>query len=106
MAETIGTYYFQIAPSSEGVGKDIESMLNGSDSIGGVADSLSGTFAGALGAAGAAMAAVTAAVGTLTGAIVESGEALLDATVAAAEYGDNVDKMSQKMGISAEAYQE
>lgn len=106
MAETIGTYYFQIAPSAEGVGGDIENMLNGSDSIGGVADSLSGTFAGALGAAGAAMAAVTAAAGIMVGAIVEAGDAFLDAATSAAEYGDNVDKMSQKMGISAEAYQE
>ena len=106
MAETIGTYYFQLAPSADGVGKDVENMLNGSDSIGGVADSLSGTFAGALGAAGAAMAAVTAAAGIMVGAIVEAGEAFLDAATSAAEYGDNVDKMSQKMGISAEAYQE
>ena len=106
MAETIGTYYFQIAPSAEGVGGNIEDMLNGSDSIGGVADSLSGTFAGALGAAGAAMAAVTAAAGIMVGAIVEAGDAFLDAATSAAEYGDNVDKMSQKMGISAEAYQE
>lgn len=106
MAETIGTYYFQIAPSAEGVGGDIENMLNGSDSIGGVADSLSGTFSAALGAAGAAMAAVTAAAGIMVGAIVEAGDAFLDAATSAAEYGDNVDKMSQKMGISAEAYQE
>lgn len=106
MAETIGTYYFQIAPSAEGVGGNIEDMLNGSDSIGGVADSLSGTFAGALGVAGAAMAAVTAAAGIMVGAIVEAGDAFLDAATSAAEYGDNVDKMSQKMGISAEAYQE
>lgn len=106
MAETIGTYYFQIAPSAEGVGVNIEDMLNGSDSIGGVADSLSGTFSAALGVAGAAMAAVTAAAGIMVGAIVEAGDAFLDAATSAAEYGDNVDKMSQKMGISAEAYQE
>jgi len=106
MAETIGTYYFQIAPSADGVGGNIEDMLNGSDSIGGVADSLSGTFSAALGAAGAAMAAVTAAAGIMVGAIVEAGDAFLDAATSAAEYGDNVDKMSQKMGISAEAYQE
>lgn len=106
MAETIGTYYFQIAPSAEGVGGNIEDMLNGSDSIGGVADSLSGTFAGALGVAGAAMAAVTAAAGIMVGAIVEAGDAFIDAATSAAEYGDNVDKMSQKAGFSAEAWQE
>lgn len=106
MAETIGTYYFQIAPSAEGVGGNIEDMLNGSDSIGGVADSLSGTFSAALGVAGAAMAAVTAAAGIMVGAIVEAGDAFLDAATSAAEYGDNVDKMSQKAGFSAESWQE
>ena len=52
------------------------------------------------------MGAVTAAAGIMVGAIVEAGDAFLDAATSAAEYGDNVDKMSQKMGISAEAYQE
>ena len=108
MAETIGTYYFQIAPSAEGISEKMSAVLGdaGKDAGGSIADGLSGALTGAAGFAGAALAGVTAAVGTLTGAIVESGEALLDATVAAAEYGDNVDKMSQKMGISAEAYQE
>lgn len=108
MAETIGTYYFQLAPSAEGVSEKMSAVLGdaGKDAGGSIASGLSGALTGVAGFAGAALAGVTAAVGTLTGAIVESGEALLDATVAAAEYGDNVDKMSQKMGISAEAYQE
>ena len=47
----------------------------------------------------AAVGLVTTAVGTLTGALVKgAGEV--------AAYGDNIDKMSQKMGLSAEAYQE
>ena len=108
MAETIGTYYFQLAPSAKGVSEEMSAILSdaGKDAGGSIASGLSGALTGVAGFAGAALAGVTAAVGTLTGAIVESGEALLDATVAAAEYGDNVDKMSQKMGISAEAYQE
>ena len=108
MAETIGTYYFQIAPSAKGVSEEMSAILGdaGKDAGGSIASGLRGALTGVAGFAGAALAGVTAAVGTLTGAIVESGEALLDATVAAAEYGDNVDKMSQKMGISAEAYQE
>lgn len=108
MAETIGTYYFQLAPSAKGVSEEMSAILGdaGKDAGGSIASGLSGALTGVAGFAGAALAGVTAAVGTLTGAIVESGEALLDATVAAAEYGDNVDKMSQKMGISAEAYQE
>lgn len=44
-----------------------------------------------------------AAVGT---AAVAAGTALVKSTGEVAAYGDNIDKMSQKMGISIEAYQE
>ena len=47
--------------------------------------------------------AAIAAVGT---AAVAAGTAVVKATGDVAAYGDNIDKMSQKMGISAEAYQE
>lgn len=50
-------------------------------------------------AAAAALAAATAAVtATVAGIVKATGET--------AEYGDNIDKMSQKLGMSAEAYQE
>ena len=39
-------------------------------------------------------------------AAVNVGKTLVRSTGQVAEYGDNIDKMSQKMGISAEAYQE
>ena len=47
--------------------------------------------------------AAVAAVGTAT---VVAGKELYKATADVAAYGDQIDKMSQKMGISAEAYQE
>lgn len=50
-------------------------------------------------AGGAAIAAVGAATVAMTGAFIKSADNV-------AEYGDNIDKMSQKLGISAEAYQE
>ena len=50
-------------------------------------------------AATAALAAGTAAVAGLTTAIV-------DGTKETASYGDNIDKLSQKIGISAQAFQE
>ena len=53
-------------------------------------------------AAGVGAAAV-AAVGT---AAIAAGTSLVKGTGDVAAYGDNIDKMSQKMGISAEAYQE
>lgn len=48
---------------------------------------------------GAAMAAATASV-------VATGKAFINAANDVASYGDNIDKMSQKMGISTKAYQE
>lgn len=106
MAESLGTYYFQIAPSAEGVQGQIADMLNGSDSIGGVASTLSGSFSAALGVAGTAIAGVTAAATVMTGAVIAGGEAFMEAATSAAEYGDTVDKMSAKANMSAVSYQE
>ena len=50
-------------------------------------------------AGGAAVAAVGAATVAMTGALIKGADDV-------AAYGDNIDKMSQKLGISAEAYQE
>ena len=62
-----------------------------------------GNFGGAIKTAAKVGVAAFAAVGT---AAVGAGAALVKGTGAVAEYGDNIDKMSQKMGLSAEAYQE
>ena len=55
-------------------------------------------------AAGAKVAA--AAVAAVATAAVAATAKLVDAAGDTAEYGDNIDKMSQKLGMSAEAYQE
>ena len=47
-----------------------------------------------------------AAIGLVATAAPAMGGALIQGTGDVASYGDNIDKMSQKMGISAEAYQE
>lgn len=108
MAETIGTYYFQLAPSAEGVSEKISGVLGdaGKDAGGSIASGLESALGGVAGLAGAAIGGVTAAVTALTGAVMASGEALLDATMDAASYGDTVDKMSQKANMSAESWQE
>lgn len=68
-------------------------------SIGGFAGGVAKIGGAALLGGAAAITAIgTAAIGTTT--------EIVQATGAVAEYGDNIDKMSQKMGISAEAYQE
>ena len=97
MADTIGTYYFQLAPSTEGIGNSISKALGDAGEQGG--KSFSSGFGKVFGTAGAVIGGITAAVGGISSAVV-------NATSSLAEYGDNIDKMSQKMGISAEAYQE
>lgn len=47
-----------------------------------------------------------AAFGAIAGAAAVAGGAVVKATGDVASYGDNIDKMSQKMGLTAEAYQE
>jgi len=53
-----------------------------------------------------AVAGVTAAVGGAVAGVSSLSGMMLDAAGSAAVYGDNIDKMSQKLGMSAEAYQE
>lgn len=71
---------------------DTSGLQSGLSGIGSVAK-------GALGVAAAGFAAVTTAAVATTGAI-------MNGVSAAADYGDNIDKMSQKMGLSTDAYQE
>ncbi len=53
-----------------------------------------------------AATAAAAAVAAATAAVVGCVAGVVKATAETAEYGDNIDKMSQKLGMSAEAYQE
>lgn len=53
-----------------------------------------------------ALAVGTAAFTALTSGVAAFSKKVVDAAGEVAAYGDNIDKMSQKMGISAEAYQE
>lgn len=47
-----------------------------------------------------------AAVGAVSAASVGMAKSFMDSASSVAQYGDNIDKMSQKMGLSAQAYQE
>ena len=67
------------------------------------ASSFKSKFQTALGTAGKVGAATFTAVATGTAAATT---AMVAGAKKTADYGDNIDKMSQKMGISAEAYQE
>lgn len=94
-----------IVPNMAGAQEEISSQLGAAaESAGTSAGSAGGrNFVSALGrglaGAGAAVAATTAAIGA-------AGTALYNSTAAAAEYGDTIDKNSQRLGISTQAYQE
>lgn len=110
MAEnTIGTAYVQIIPSAEGISGSLSSVLDGEAASAGdsagktLGGSISGGLTSALAgagkvAAGALAAATTAVAGLATG--------IMSAAGSTAEYGDKIDKMSQKLGMSSEKYQE
>lgn len=100
MAE-LGQYYIDIVPSTEGLGGKIEQAMGGeverAGKTGGngfltsFGDMLAKGAAGAFSALGNAMSGLTSK--------------FISGAKETAAYGDNVDKMSQKIGISAEAYQ-
>lgn len=97
MAETIGTAYVQIEPSFDGAVQKIDKQFGGAGAASG--KSFTSGFGVAMRGFGVATVAAGAAIGAM-------GAKLASASSEAASYGDHVDKMSQKMGISAEAYQE
>lgn len=111
MAEKIevAKAFVTIVPSMEGSQAEITKELTGvtneaADKAGAESGGKFGDkFASAIKGAGAAIAGAMAAA---TGAAVATGKAFLDSANDVAAYGDQVDKMSQKMGISATAYQE
>ena len=79
--------------------KELEKQGDAFDKVKEKAAAFGSGLATAAKAAAAGIAAVTAAAGAMVGAVVKGVSSV-------AEYGDNIDKMSQKLGMSAEAYQE
>ena len=98
MATELATAYVRIVPTTDGIEENLVKAMgtpsehagqkSGKAIAGGIAKGL------AVGAAAVGTAAVTMVTGLVNGAR------------SVAEYGDNVDKMSQKIGISAQAYQQ
>lgn len=91
----------------EGVGGGAETAAGGLDQAEGSAGGLASTLAGTLvSGAGAALTAIeTMAVGAVS-LFGQIAGAITDVVGGLAEYGDKIDKESQKLGISAQAYQE
>ena len=82
---------------------DSSGFDQGAEEASGKAQSLGSKIKSGLGTAGKIAGAALVAVGT---AAVGATKALIDGASATAQYGDHIDKMSQKLGISATAYQE
>jgi len=97
----IAKAYVQIIPTTKDMGSNLSSALDGE--LGSAGEKGGKTWSAAFG--GAARGAVTA-VTAVTGATAAMGAAVVKSASATAQYGDNIDKMSQKMGMTAEAYQE
>lgn len=97
----IAQAYVQILPSTDGIKENLTSVLNDAgESAGQSAGSKMGAALG-----NGAKAFVTAGT-ALLGTTMAAGGAFVKATGDLAAYGDEIDKSSQKLGISAEAYQE
>lgn len=92
----LGTAYIQVVPSAQGISGSISNLFNGEASSAG--DEVGGVFGNNL---------LGAMKGALTGAAVAGAVSALKNTVLnVASAGDEIDKMSQKVGLSAKAYQE
>lgn len=106
MADTeVARAVVTIVPSMEGAQKSITEQLTGAASSAG--DKAGATAGSAFGGGlSKGLAVAGAAVTAVAGATTAAGAAFMSAAGDVASYGDNIDKMSQKIGISAEAYQE
>lgn len=98
---TLGSAYVQIIPSADGISGSITNVLKGeSEEAGQKAGGLfSSGFAGKI---GKGLAVSTAAVGAFGAA---ASVAVGKAAKQTADMGDQIDKMSQKVGFSTDAYQ-
>lgn len=101
MSTELAKAYVQIIPSAQGIKANLAKELGaeadnaGKESGGKFAES----FKSSLGTLVKTTGSLIAGVGTMSAALVQ-------ATNDAATHGDEIDKMSQKLGLSASAYQE
>ena len=105
----IGRAYITIVPSLQGSQSTIQTELTGiTTPASEKAGEESGKSFGESMAKGLKTTAtvIAGAMTAITAGAIATGKAFVDATRDVAEYGDTIDKESQKMHISAEAYQE
>ena len=93
----LGNAYVNIVPKAPGIEGKIGSLFSGAEGIG---EKAGGNIGAGL---KNGILAVAESVGN---AVANIGRTIIDGAMGLAEYGDNIDKMSQKMGLSRQAYQE
>ena len=105
MATDIAKAYVQIIPSAEGISGNIANVLDGEASKAGASSgkTFGASFGGAI---GTGLKVAGAAAGVAAAGVAALGKTIVSNAKETAAYGDNVDKLSQKIGISAEAFQE
>lgn len=101
MSNAIASAYVQIVPTADGIQGQLSGILDGEATKAGA--SAGSKLSGALGGAVKTGIGAVAALGT---AAIGAGVALTGAASDVASYGDSIDKMSQKMGVSSTFYQE
>lgn len=97
----IGTAYVRIEPTAQGIGGKIEKELGGVGASAGT--SFNKGFGSVLGGVGKATLGIAAAGAA---GLATLGAGVVSASKDVAAFGDEIDKESQKLGISAQAYQE
>ena len=104
MAE-LGTAYILIEPSMKGSQEKITNELTGAGKAAGksASGSFGNSFVKGIGTVAKVGTAAFVALGTAT---IGTTVAMVKGANEVATYGDNIDKMSQKMGLTAQAYQE
>ena len=105
MATELAKAYVQIIPSAQGISGGISDILGPEAEAAGKS---SGQRYGSAFSGGVSkgIAAVAGVASMAVAGITALGTSIVDNAKETASYGDNVDKLSQKIGISAEAFQE
>ena len=105
MATELAKAYVQIIPSAEGISANLSSLMNNEAQKAG--SSSGKTFSSSFGLGiQKGMAAIGGAATMAAAGLTAVGSSIVSNAKETAAYGDNVDKLSQKIGISAEAFQE
>ena len=99
MATEIATAYVQVVPTTQGISDKLKQELTG-ETTEGIGGTLGDGLLSGLGTS------TTMLVGMVATAAATAAKTIWQQANVVGEYGDNIDKASQKLGISAQAYQE